>query len=226
MVKRVMLVRPEYDRSPYLRQRVEPTEESKVVGRDGADSPLPSFRREGGESSPTDEKKESSRGAVVLDLVGKLSVEERRALLDQLALQALEDEAPRPDDRELNLWSVAVHSALNQALGDEARGDVGLIIVRRQVGARSAWRPVVEFMRSGKLDKLSLAERQSAYDLLAKMVVAHARSVARRSGAPLGPKLVGSCAASVRGLFDASFPGYLRSGLAPLVAKRAAALRA
>lgn len=226
MVKRAILTRPKYEREPYLRIRDPQKQNEGLSGKSG--SPLPLYRGEEGDPFPTrprtSEKKEASTADELLALVEKLPAEDRRLLLDKLALKQSEEEAPRASDRELNLWSAAVHDALNEALGSEDRGEVGLFVVRRQVGSRSAWIPIVDFMRSAKLADLTVAERQSIYSMLAKLLVDHASQVAQRSGAPLGPKLVSACAGSIRGVFERSFPGYLRAGLAPVVARQMKAL--
>lgn len=77
-------------------------------------------------------------------------------------------------------------------------------------------------MTSSKLSELRVVERQAVYNLLAELLVEHAGYVARKSGAPLGPKLIGQCTGSLPGVFEASFPGYLAAGLAPILARQMA----
>jgi hypothetical protein len=80
-------------------------------------------------------------------------------------------------------------------------------------------------MADSGLDKLKVVERQSVYMMLARLVIDKAKYVASSSNATLGPRLVGTCAANIAGVFDAAFPGYLASGLAHLVAKQLVAQR-
>lgn len=76
------------------------------------------------------------------------------------------------------------------------------------------------FMADAKFDQLKVAERQSVYALLAQMVVTQAQAISRNGYAPLGPKLVANCSQNIAGLFDQNFPGYLRAGLAHIVARQ------
>lgn len=154
----------------------------------------------------------------LLNLADQLKPKDRKELLDRLALQHGLEVAPTASDRDLNMWSEAVHCALEESLGGEMGAGVGVLAIRRLVGARSAWAPVSEFMRTSKLSDLTVMERQSCYGMLAKLLVDHARYVARQSGAPLGPKLVSSCAGSIRGIVDRAFPGYLAAGLLHVIA--------
>jgi hypothetical protein len=75
-------------------------------------------------------------------------------------------------------------------------------------------------MRSSKLGELQVNVRQAVYRTLGRLLVEHAHEVSRRSGAPLGPKLVGQCVGNLPGVFERSFPGYLAAGLAPVVARQ------
>ena len=75
-------------------------------------------------------------------------------------------------------------------------------------------------MADAKLDKLAVPERQSVYNLLADLVVRHAHGISMRSAAPLSPKLVANCSNNVASIFDKAFPGYVRAGLAHIVARQ------
>lgn len=153
----------------------------------------------------------------VINLASQLTAEQRKELLARLAL-GQQAEASRPT-RDQEMWSEAVYQglkALNGAQDDTGHG----FAFKRVLSSSTAWRPVQDFMQHSDLAKLKVVERQSVYQMLAKLVVQNARWIARKSGAPVSAKLVGNCAANVGSLFDNAFPGYLESGLALLVAKR------
>jgi hypothetical protein len=78
-------------------------------------------------------------------------------------------------------------------------------------------------MRASKLLDLPVLERQQAYNLVAELLVQYAKVAARRSGAPMSPKLVANCSQNVAGVFDSAFPGYAASGLARMVVRARAA---
>lgn len=226
MVKRVALTRPAYTGRGYLKSTVV---EDPAQGRE-APLPPPPFREREREGAPRrtrveieEKNTEAPDSDSVLKLANQLSPADRKALLDKLALQHGLESTPAASDRELNMWTEAIHDALQEALGSSAGADVGFLVVRRTVGARSAWAPVTEFMELSRLSELTVTEKRQAYRLLAQLLVDHARFVARKSGAPLGPKLVGSCAGSIRGVFENSFPGYLQAGLARVVARQVVA---
>jgi hypothetical protein len=65
-----------------------------------------------------------------------------------------------------------------------------------------------------------VVERGSVYRMLAALLVDHARSISDFTGAPLGPKLVGSCTGNIAGVFEKAFPGYVRAGLAKIAARQ------
>lgn len=168
-----------------------------------------------------------------LPLVGekqKVSVDEAIALADRmtsadrktlLARLALADQTSKQGSgRDLDMWAQAVYAALVQAVGTEAGAGQGPAIIKRSLGLPAAWAPVNSFMEASKLRSLTVTERQSVYALLAKMVVQNARFISRKTGAPIGAKLVANCATHVASLFDNSFPGYAASGLALIVAKQ------
>lgn len=111
--------------------------------------------------------------------------------------------------RELDLWGEAVADALLAVLGDAA---YGRLVIKQAVATRSAWTPVKRLAEAVGLLDLPPARLLSAFHLLAEMVVRYAR----QTRAPLTPKLVANCCQNITALFEQSFPGYLRSGLAML----------
>lgn len=121
------------------------------------------------------------------------------------------------------MWATAVHEALQEALGGSLGSTVGPMAVQRIVGTHKAFEPVSEFMAHSRLREVQVVERLALYRLLAELLVAHARKVARHVDAPLSLKLVVNCTNNVAGLFDSAFPGYLGAGLAHIVARRLSA---
>lgn len=183
----------------------------------------------GNNPSPSPLKGREGRGdlpqAGCVELVGEiknlakqLDPTQRKQLLAELSLQAAESDAG--ETRDLDMWSAAVYKGLVAANGGSAGAVPGPAIVKRALGSGGAWGIVRGFMADSKLDALKHVERQRVYELLAELVIANARYISRRSNAPLSPKLVGSCSSNIASLFDHAFPGYVRAGLAPLVAKR------
>lgn len=154
----------------------------------------------------------------VLSLANKLSPEQRKQLLASLALQ--EQTADPVKQRDVDMWAGAVYSGLVATNGGSPGGVPGPAVVKRILAAPSAWKPVDGFMEACKFDQLSVTERQSVYNLLADLVIKHAAQIAHRSKIPLSPKLIGTCSSNVASLFDLAFPGYMRAGLAHIVARR------
>lgn len=218
MKRRATLSRPEVDRSSYAPVKARNSTVPTNSIQSGSAAALPPM--EGEAALVSGIKKSTVNLADLLKLADQLPDQDRKELLDRLALQHGLESAPSASDRDLNMWAEAIHNALERTLGAGQGDGVGPLVIRRLVGARSAWAPVAEFMKTSKLADLTVIERQSVYGMLAGLLVDHARYVARSSGAPLGPKLVSSCAGSIRGIFDRSFPGYLAAGLAPIVARQ------
>ena len=214
MTKRVMLTRPTYRGHGVTRSSVDPEKRKSADG----DTPLPFPFRGGEEGGAHPAVSGEVKLQELLALANKLPATEKQQLLDHLALQA--QTTPVGSERDVDMWSVAIHEALQHALGAAGGALGGPILVKRVVGSPSSWKPVDAFMKASKMSDLQVRERQSVYGLLADLLVKHARYVARRSGAPLSPKLVGNCTGSISGVFDAAFPGYLEAGLAPIVARR------
>ena len=153
----------------------------------------------------------------VLALASKLTEAENKTLLAKLSLA---QQTQSTQTRDLDMWSVAVYEAILAAQRGSDGAVQGPMLVKRAVSSHSNWSAVRDFMVASKLLSLSVTERQSIYQLLAKLVVQSARFIARRSGAPLSAKLVASCSVNVASLFDNAFPGYVASGLALMVAQQ------
>lgn len=174
--------------------------------------PSPPFREGGGEGVTPGVVSEIKK------LTATLNPSQRATLLAELSLQATQSD--NGSIRDLDMWSQSVYAALVGANGGLAGGVPGPAVVKRSLASSGTWSIVRGFMSDSKLDLLKVTERQSVYDMLAQMVVKNAVYVSRKSGAPLSPKLVANCSTNVASLFEQSFPGYVRSGLAHIVARR------
>lgn len=152
--------------------------------------------------------------------VERMSTSELKQALDRLALALQQRQQPSKQDRDLCSFSDAVHEKMSELLAGNLAGNAGPLAVRQLFQSPSTWGPILAFLeRSGYL-ALSPAEKTVVYRFLAELVVRHAYTVSRRSKAPMSPKLVASCSGNIGGLFERAFPGYLRNGLAPVVARR------
>jgi len=153
----------------------------------------------------------------VLNLVEQLSPSEQKELLARMSLatQTLQN----GESRDTDMWSLSVYEALVASNGGDPRGLQGPALIKRLLGAPTAFGPIKDFMKSSKLSTLSVTERQSVYMMLAKLVVVRAKQVAQYQNIPLSVKLVANCATNITNLFDQSFPGYVKSGLVMVVAR-------
>lgn len=224
MVKRVMLARPlrgtdapNYAKNKKITEGGDSGRWGVVPPKGGSTTPQPHA------STGGQEKKEKATVDDLLTQADALSAADRKTLLARLALKA--SVGNDGQTRDVDMWSQSVYEGLTDALGYGDGAALGPMVVKRTVGSPSAWAPVAQFMADSKLGQLKVVERQSVYMMLARLVIERAKYVASRSNATLGPKLVGTCAAGIAGVFDAAFPGYLASGLAPLVAKQLVAAR-
>lgn len=155
----------------------------------------------------------------ILEQAKTLTAKQRQELLDQLSL-ANQMTRSAGDDRDLDMWATAIYGALTNTAASSGSSGFGQLLVKRALAPTQNWRPVQSFMEESRLCELKVVERASVYHMLAELLIDHAQIVADRSGAPLGPKLVGSCAAGIAGIFDKAFPGYLRAGLAKVAARQ------
>lgn len=151
--------------------------------------------------------------------IKELSLAKKQELSEALLLQIHMERDASGKSRDLDMWSVAVHSALVRVIGGGSGGVPGPVLVKRLLAPVSIWGPVADFMQASGLDKLKVQERQAAYYTLAELLVGHARAVSKKSRAPLSVKLVGNCTGNLMGVFENAFPGYLQAGLAKVVAK-------
>jgi len=159
-------------------------------------------------------------GEEVTDLLGRMSEQQKKEMLDRLLLEKQTAAASTGSNRDVDMWSTAVYTELVRVTRSSDQGLVGQGVVRKLLGVATTWRPVEQFMQATGLMELTVTERQAAYYLLADLLVRHARAVARRSGAPLGAKLAGQCVSNLPGLVDQAFPGYAEAGMLKVVARQ------
>lgn len=192
-------------------------ERKKPAGKGGVVSPS----IEGGINNPLPISSRSAEQVAeeVLALLEPLEPTARQEALDRVLLAFKEK---KPADRELQMWAVSVLQALGAAIGPEGKAGFGLMMLRASLAPASVWGPVDTFMRASKLDKLTVTERQSAYSMLAGVLVRYAHRISQRSGVPLTPKLVASCCSHLASVVENSFPGYAASGLMPMLVRHRA----
>lgn len=142
---------------------------------------------------------------------------ERKRVLAMMSLE--QQSSPSGAAGDLDLWADAVYEALRRAIGTVDGAGYGPQVVKRSLGVTSAWEPVADFVRVGRLDALRPAERFAVFGLLAKLLVERARKVAQRADIPLTPKLVAQNCQYIAGIFDNAFPGYLSAGLVGSVSR-------
>lgn len=158
------------------------------------------------------------RKQLLLEQIKQLPAEEREEFL---ALLSLDVKSTSTQDRDADLWSSAVHTALQNALGSTLSGSAASpLVVHRTVATREILVGLRGFIKRAGLEREQVTARFAVYRLLADLAVNRASEVAKATGAPMSPKLIANCATNMAGLFDAAFPGYLRSGLASVVVNR------
>jgi hypothetical protein len=192
----------------YARQRIGIGEDlPKKVANSKFGGVSPSLRGE-----PTPPHFSENESEEIITAWRQLNRMQQRAMLAKMSLE-LQQGPSAEESRDVDLWSDAVYSALRDAIGPSDASGHGPQVVRRLMGASSAWAPVAEFITNGRLDKLRPAERMAVFGLLAKLLVARAKRVAARADIPLSAKLVAQNTPHIAGIFDNAFPGYLANGL-------------
>lgn len=158
----------------------------------------------------------------VLDMAEGLGGKRAKEVLDRLALklQGKDKKNDFKDDRDIDMWATAITNAIDRIHGGDGASSYGSLLVKRTLGDSRVWKPIDDFMQHSTLNNLKVVERQAVYELLAELLVEHARSLARRSGAPFSLRLVSQHTRSIADVFDNAFPGYLEAGLAPVVARQ------
>lgn len=154
----------------------------------------------------------------LLDQVQHLSLVDRKTLLAKLALS--DGLSKTGEGRDLDMWSLALYEALGDVAGKQGISVPGQALIKRLGGVPSAWAPVQTFLRQGKLLDLSVGERQSVYYMLARLLTEHSARLSHHLGIPLSAKFVVGQAQHLASIFEQSFPGYMASGLVPLVARQ------
>lgn len=205
--------------SPRVFTRPPPPETSRTSGspkekRAGNNPPPPPLPLRGGEGRGV-----LPRDAVegIVEQARSLTRDELRQLLAKLSLLATEQVGR--SDRDLDMWAGSVYDGLVSLNGGSARGLVGPALFKQALASAAAWHPVTGLMSSAGYDKLSVTERQAIYRMLAGLLLRHAAYLNRERSVPISPKMLASCCANITSLFDNAYPGYLRSGVALVIAK-------
>ena len=150
----------------------------------------------------------------VLALANRLSPGERKKLADILLAGTLTEQ--NKSGRDVSLWTEAVRQALDKVFGPGAGGVLGPVVLQRALAASSSWQGVEHVLGKAGLLQATPAEKLSALQLLAHMLVMHVQSLSHATGVALSTKMLANCAQQLPGIFDTQFPGYLESGLAHL----------
>jgi len=221
VAKRILLTRPAYNRRPVVSAGDSSTTTNPIARTRARETPsgvssAASVYSTRAHAQPAAREDEITTAALAL------SKKNKKELLDRLLLDLQNAPSQRgAADRDKDMWASAVHRALLKVTGSMDGGLVGPAVVRRLVAVGTSWGHVEAFMVSSKLNEITVTDRQAVYNMLAELLVQHARYVARRSGAPLSVKLVTQCTTNLAGVFENSFPGYLEAGLAKAVARQA-----
>ena len=176
-------------------------------------TPLPNSGLELSFSGDTEKGKDHVDS--LLDAARKLTKEQRKSLLAQLALDL--QTSKKDSSRDLDMWSHGVYVALTKVLAGHNYGE---LLVRKTIQAPAYWSPVQEFMEASGFSQCSVTERQGIYQLLGDLVVRSAARTSARKAIPLTLKFVASCSANVAATFEQEFPGYIASGLAKVVVRQ------
>lgn len=93
------------------------------------------------------------------------------------------------------------------------------MLFKRVLAAPEAWQYVEGFMGTSGFSGSSVTERNAVYQLLGKLLAAHALELNRKFGYPLTPKMLGNVTQHLPTLFEEAFPGYLAAGMGPVIIK-------
>lgn len=151
-----------------------------------------------------------------LKILRSLKRSDQKSVLDQLAYQ-LGSEASHAASRDKEMWAGAVYDAIVQAIGGGAGGLPGPMVFKRVLASPESWQHVDGFMQSSGFSGAPVSERNAVYQLLAKIMTAHAVHLNRTFGYPLTPKMLGNLTQHLPTLFEDAFPGYLSAGLASVL---------
>lgn len=137
-----------------------------------------------------------------------MSKEDRKQIFDYLLL--LSQETTGEAERSLSIWNECCYSQLSVLVPGLPPVRPG---TRLYPALKESHKQVEDFISATGFGSLTTAERKTLYLTLASLLVYRARHLASKTTAPLGMRLVLQSSADLPSLFDAAFPGYLRSGL-------------
>ena len=138
-----------------------------------------------------------------------LSETTRQELLDFLALLKNQKKDTPDFQRKIAMWTDSLNIALGKALGNKLTTFPPVM----NAPAKKLLKEVQDFMIECKLENLSTPESKVMFNMLAKMLVAHAAGVSSKVKIPLTMKLVLQTTTPLIALFDNIYPGYVKSGL-------------
>jgi hypothetical protein len=222
-MKQVALNKPSSSRSYQLNK----TGQNKGFGGRGY---TPSI--EGGNISPSaptpipefvqNSKQEKNEVAEILAKIKNLDKSSRRKILAHLALDSTKSTL-EGKDRDLDMWSLSLYSALKAHEGSESIEGSGPLVLKRLIAASKSFEKVTDFMEASGLSKLKVVEIQSAYGLLATLLIKYAKKIATHSNLVVTSKFVINCSSNIAAVFEQAYPGYVANNLAIVVARQHAA---
>lgn len=211
--RKVVLTRPL--RTSYSR--------SNTDGGKGIGPPSPSIGGEEGGLTPQVVGPLAGKAERAIQLLDQfdLAYPELRQLYDHLALKLQQAADAQTDgNRNLAMWATAAYDALVRANGGAGGGMPGPLVVRRILAVRSSWSHVESFLTELDLDSYQVATRLAVLRLLADLLVKRCQVIARHARIPLTAKLLANNCENIAAVFEDAFPGYLGSGLVPLLVRR------
>lgn len=206
-LNRPAYTRPGITRASVNRVRIEPA-------ADLTPHPLPPKGEGGGWELGSATEVKRTEVEELLAAADRLPPAARKQLLDHLALKTA---TAQDDPRDVDMWAGAIYEALQRHLGSSGGSLGGPMVVKRAVGAPSAFGFIREFVADAGLADITVQQRQALYRLLARLLVNHAADVARHVNAPLSVKFVANNSNNMAAVFERSFPGYVKSGTAKLM---------
>lgn len=224
-VKRISIGRPTRASEAAERFNIIRSESlNKDVSKNLKDPPFKGVHIEGSGATPKHEVINFVKVDVetLVASANRMTAAERKELLARLSLS---ESGINGQERDIDMWSGAVYEALLRLAGQGDGASLGPLVIKRLVTAPNAWSPINAFMKASKLDRLTVTERQSVYQLLARLLVQHAKQLADHKGIVFSAKLVVTCGTSIAQVFDRAFPNYVASGIAHIVARRLTAPR-
>lgn len=206
----------------------KPTKTTKVkiaAGKLTSPSPYP-YKGEGGKGINPLEEKIIGEKKEVEEMKRKIvgfSDPTKKILSDFLLLELKsKQKISTSSQRDVEMWISSVLKALKATL----KSAPASISQKNPLwdAFEVSYSELATFLVEAGISGLQSYQRQSLYDLLAKLLVAHSAKLAGFVGTPLSPKFICGQTHMIPGLFDNAWPGYLSAGLAMRVVQSLSAL--